>query len=110
MFKYLKIRFWDWVQGNKDVALRYLFLVLPFVYLVNVLFHMFSCRNGLLACGMGDFMVVLPFYLLISQFAGHVNFFTVVLLYLFSSIAYLAAFYYVIAWLQEWRLRVKSRP
>ena len=103
-------QFGDWLRADKERTTRLIIMLFPAAYVLNVLMDLFSCNNSLLACGMHDFVVVFPFYVFLSQFANHLNFFAIILLYLAGSAIYLAAFYFVIAWLQEWRLRVKSRP
>lgn len=110
MKNFFNSRLWAWIEADRNRTIRVLFLLLPSVYMLNVLIDEFSCRNGLLACGMHDFAVVFPFYLIVSQFALRVNYFFGILLYLISVGIYLYVFYYIIEWIQESRLRAKSRP
>ena len=110
MKKFLDLQYWLELYHDRERFWRLMILALPAIYLVNVFYHFFTCRHGTMACGMSDFAVILPFYIVLSQFVGHLDAFSAFLLYLFSSSAYLAGVYYLTSWFQQWRLRVKSRP
>ncbi len=82
----------------------------PAIYLTYTFFHLFTCPQGMLGCGLQDFAPIFPFYLIIATFVSRLNIFEFFLLYILSSVAYLGIFYYFGLWLEDLYVRYKHRP
>lgn len=93
-----------------QLAFRAALLIPLFGYLVFTFFRNLQCQAQKLNCALVDSVVIFPFYLLLAPFVSRLNFFSYVLLYIFSSVIYTVIFYHIANWLELIYLRFKERP
>jgi len=98
----------NFYNRHKLAPWRLVILAVVAFYLAYTFGGIIHC-GGMLVCGMSDFGVVLPFYLLLLIFNLRLNLFSYILLYIISSGIYLAVFYYLTGWVEEVYERNKFR-
>ena len=97
------------IQKDKDLVVKVAIMAIPGAYFFSTLVDLFRCGHGAWACGINDFIVILPFYVITTSFIPRINFFLILMLYLLSSAAYLALFYQGLLWLERQYYKVKHR-
>ena len=82
--------------------LRLPLLIIPAAFLTYNFIKLFTCGGvSSLSCNVADFVVVFPFYAMITSFVGRLDSFEYIVLYIFCAAVYLGIFYHLTGWFLE---------
>lgn len=90
-------------------SLRILVLIASGLFFGFLFVRTASCSGGMLGCGMTEFSLVSPFYILLAPFIETFSFTSYLILFIVSASVYSALLYSMASWVEGYVARTHQR-